>query len=67
MNALKVKVNKQDMNCSDIASCRKVSIPKRIIKKLFGTGHEMIVLIPGSKIQEMCIETIESSEAKHDH
>ena len=61
MEALKIAVSKQDM-AADVAKCRTVSFREKILTRLFGVKHEMIVLIPGNRIQELTVQTVEEKE-----
>jgi len=63
MNTLKVTVSKSDNVPANIAKCRKISIPRRILKRLFGGSQEMVVLIPGSNIKNLDIRNEENSDA----
>lgn len=59
MDSLKIAVSKQDMT-ADVAKCRTISIREKILNRLFGAKHEMILLIPGNRIQEMTVQTTDS-------
>lgn len=61
MDSLKIAVSKQDMT-ADVAKCKSVGIREKILSRLFGAKHEMIVLIPGSRIQELTVQTVEEKE-----
>ena len=63
MNTLKVTVSKSDKVPANIAKCRKISISRRILKRLFGGSQEMVVLIPGSNIKNLDIRNEETSDA----
>ena len=62
MNTLKVTVSKSDKVPANIAKCRKITIPRRILTKLFGGSQEMVVLIPGSNIKNLDIRSEGSTD-----
>lgn len=61
MDSLKIAVSKQDM-AADVAKCKTASFREKILTRLFGVKHEMIVLIPGSRIQELTVQTVEEKQ-----
>ena len=63
MNTLKVTVSKSDKIPANIARCKRISLPRRLLRRLFGTSQEMIVLIPGSNIRNLDIRTKEDTDA----
>ena len=63
MNTLKVTVSKSDKIPANIARCKRISLPRRLLRRLFGTSQEMIVLIPGSNIRNLDIRTEEDADA----
>ncbi len=63
MNTLKVTVSKSDNIPANIARCKRISLPRKLLKKLFGGNQEMIVLIPGSSIRNLDIRTEEITNA----
>ncbi|MBO4278843.1 MAG: hypothetical protein J5768_00215 [Spirochaetales bacterium] len=63
MNTLKVTVSKSDKIPANIARCKRISLPRRLLRRLFGTSQEMIVLIPGSNIRNLDIRSEEDTDA----
>ncbi len=61
MDSLKIAVSKQDMT-ADVAKCKTVHLREKILARLFGAKHEMIVLIPGSRIAELTVQTMEEKK-----
>ena len=63
MNTLKVTVSKSDKIPANIARCKRISLPRRLLRRLFGASQEMIVLIPGSNIRNLDIRSEEDTDA----
>lgn len=51
---LEIKVSK-DLSGKSILSYKKVSIGKRLFKKLFGRDQKVVILIPGETVEGITI------------
>ena len=54
---LKITVSKSDMS-ADFASCRRVSVREKVLRRLLGYKRNVTVLIPGEKISQLSIEQV---------
>ena len=59
MKRLTVRVKNTDAN---VARCKRISLSKRIMRRLFGTTQDIVVLIPGAKIQDLDIQNVENAD-----
>jgi len=55
-NKMKITVSKKPAKDSAL-SLRCIPIRERILKKLFGDTQRIIILVPGMKVDEICIST----------
>ena len=58
MKKLTVRVKNSDPN---VAHCKRISLSKRIMNRIFGTSQDIVVLIPGAKIQDLDIQNVETA------
>lgn len=54
---LKITVSKTDMD-ADIATCKRVSVREKLLRRLLGYKRNITVLIPGERISQLSIDRI---------
>ena len=55
---LKISVSKEPPK-DGIVSCKKLSIKKKLFKKLFGETQKVTIIIPGDSVHDVTIREVE--------
>ena len=59
---VKITVSKHP-TANAVFSCKQIPIREKILKRLFGDLHRVMIVIPGGRIEEFAVETIDACDA----
>lgn len=65
-HSIKISIRKEPSSDAGIVRCRTVSLPERILRRLMGEQHRIMVIVPGASVQSMTIQEMSEEEDSSD-